>query len=364
MIILPRSPVTERAPPAQTANMRIFATFLVVLVSGCVVDTGGETSPLTPSDPAPPPTPDDVVDPVHASSDVGLYEMAMDDTHVYWVVEGGRPSGAAALRRMPRDGGAIETLYTMPARTYALALDATDVYFAHTTDGTFAGAVWRLPKAGGAPVQLTAAFNPTSIAVDATHVYYSAAVSPPGSVWRIAKSGGGAPELVADDVDNPWDLAVDATHLYVSEMNRGRIVRFPKSTPGAAPEILAAGWVGTGWLAVDDTHVVFGACPTGDCPVAGLYRMRKDGGELTLVHEATWGGSGKVALAPGAIVWGNWVLLDGAAPAQVVVPTGDDGPHAIGVTAAPGQAFLGDFYSGDIYEVRWPTAPGDPQALD
>jgi hypothetical protein len=287
-----------------------------------------------------------------ASTGAGIHELAMDDTDLYWVEDGS--FAGASLRRVPRAGGAIETLHVEPNRVYALALDSTDVYITQTTGEV--GRIVRVPKNGDPAVVVATPFNPLAIALDDDHVYYTEGVSPAGSIWRVAKAGG-APELVADDVDGPYDLAVDGDHVYCTEMNRGRIVRYVKS--GGAPEVLADGWVGTVELAIDDHDVYFSACSSGPCETVGIYIVGKSGGPTDLLSEVTLNVEGKIALSGDAVVWGNWWQLVGGDFEQVRAArqSNSDPTSLMGVAASPGQAFLGDFYTGEIYELGWDDDP-------
>jgi hypothetical protein len=264
---------------------------------------------------------------------------------VYWV-ENGAFDYTSELRRMPRAGGAIETLYSTNAAAHGLAL-GDDAAFLVTTlggSGNYSGTVVRVPKDGTAPTTLTTAFNPTSIAVDGDWVYYNEAASPEGAIRRVATTGGD-PELVVDVADNPYDLAAQAGVLYYSEMNVGRMMRV---VPGEQPTELAAGWIGTVWMAVDATHVYFCGCETGECAEPRLYRVPLDGGETELLATGTRN-EGKIAVTDGAVLWGEWfVPLDGTEPTKLL-HSGTDGMLVIGVAAAGDDLYAADYYSGAIY---------------
>jgi hypothetical protein len=73
------------------------------------------------------------VEPLTDAAGLSPWMVAVDDSHVYWttlgVLDGSGRSGA--LRRVPREGGAVETLYT-PSQAGPLggvALDGEHVYF-------------------------------------------------------------------------------------------------------------------------------------------------------------------------------------------------------------------------------------------
>lgn len=302
-----------------------------------------------PKDPPDPPAPEPgQPGPVEsfATSNASVSEMALDSTHVYWVVDG-TFGQQGEVWRADRATGHAEVLAVVAERVYSLALDETHVYFVQTTSqvDNGGGSVLRVPKEGG-PVEtlVTAFWNPTSVAVDDTHVYYTVAVSPDGEVRRVPKSGG-EPETVLTDVDNPWDIAVDATHLYVSEMNRGRVIR--QSKLGGAVEEIASGWVGTGWLGLGESDVYFYACNTGPCEPVDLYAVPKAGGTASSLFETAPLGTGKVAPTSRFVQWGTWfVPLDGKPAVQLVENAPDSAVSA--VAADENAIYLANFHTGEI----------------
>src|SRR5690606_32817646 len=93
----------------------------------------------------------------------GIYEMALDDTHLYWITDG--IYGPSQLWRADRLTAESELLVESTERVYALTLDDTHVYFTETANGLNApdsGRVLSVSKAGGTPQVLTTADDPTS----------------------------------------------------------------------------------------------------------------------------------------------------------------------------------------------------------
>lgn len=296
------------------------------------------TKPTEPGQPGPANT--------FATSNPGVAEMVLDATHVYWVVDG-TFGKQGEIWRADRVTAHSEVLAVVGERVYSLALDETHVYFVQTTAAVDngGGSVLRVPKEGGSLETLVTAFwNPTSVAVDDTHVYYTVAVSPDGEVRRVPKAGG-APETVLTDVDNPWDIAVDATHLYVSEMNRGRIIR--QSKLGGALQELASGWIGTGWLGLGENDVYFYACNTGACTPSSFYSVPKSGGTFQLLFESSTGG-GKVAPTARFVQWGSWFVPLDAKPAIELVQAPAD-TVVSAVAADEDSIYLANFHTGEIF---------------
>ena len=302
-------------------------------------DPGVEPPPTVP----PPPTHPTVAEPsVFVQATPGIYEMALDATHLYWVTDG--IFGPSEVWRADRATAQREHLVTSDLRVYALAIDETHVYFGETAGET--GNVIRVPKAGGATQTVVAAAdNPISIAVDETHVYFPRAFSPDGMVLRAPKEGG-VPELVVADVDNPWDFAVDETHLYVSEQNRGRVIRVPKT--GGDAEVLASGWLGTGWIAVGGGNAYFQTCAVGSCQPAALRSVAAEGGGVFELLESPEQ-PGKVAFGGAYVLWGSWfVPLDETAPTHLLATAKPDAV-TVGVAGDETAVFVADHPTGTIF---------------
>jgi hypothetical protein len=303
---------------------------------------------LPPPPPPPPPPGSTSVSDVRtfAEATPGIYEMELDETHLYWVTDG--IFGPSQVWRANRENAAMELLATSAGRVYALAIDEAHVYFVETFETAFVGggSVLRVPKSGGGVQTVVAGLdNPTSVAVDDTHVYFTRAFSPDGEVQRAPKTGGQAEVLLAD-VDNPWDIAVDATHLYVSEMNRSQILRAPKT--GGEREVLASGWLSTGWMAVGPAGVYFATCSVGTCAPAMLRSVPLAGGDVTLLHESSYDVT-KVAFGGDYVLWGRWfVPLDGSAVTELLGAIAEE-IATVGVAGDDRAVFFADHPSGKIF---------------
>lgn len=266
--------------------------------------------------------------------------MDVDATHLYWV-QAGMFNHVARVRRMPLEGGPVETLLTVSATVYSIDVADGFVYAASTTGGPdYEGHIYRVPVAGGEATIIASGFNPTSVSVDDFWVYYSEGISPGGRIWRV-RTTGGTPQVVVDDVDSPWDLVADGGTVFYSEMNRGRMMSV---VPGHNPTVLASGWVSTVWMTVDSTAVYFSACSTGMCVSSDLMRVARDGGDAEWLW-ADLGNESKLAVVDGKLVWGSRLVPTVGGSAQ---PLGGDGTM-IAVTASPTHAYFGDWMSGKIY---------------
>jgi hypothetical protein len=151
-------------------------------------------------------------------------EVMADESHVYWTVM--PPLGATGtgeIRRLPVDGGAVETFEASASIPIRLVGGADAVYwFAAPTTGLFApsGSLFAKPKGGGATVTLAAAGSFRDMAADDRFVYWSEAdraISLDPIIKKVPVAGGAAVpfaaaapgmvdarSLVADDRDLYW----------------------------------------------------------------------------------------------------------------------------------------------------------------
>lgn len=158
--------------------------------------------------------------------------LAVDDTHVYWADQRSEPNdggpGRGMIRRMPKDGGAPETLVESDAVPLELALDDTNVYW---TDHRFAAAAIRsMPKdAVDASATTLLTFDgglPFGITLDPTHVYWTESKI----LGRVAKAGGAAETLASYEFGPFVAPASDDGGVYFSRLDVGAIG--PHGRPG------------------------------------------------------------------------------------------------------------------------------------
>ena len=146
--------------------------------------------------------------PAGSSPLYGSGRFAVDATSVYG-------SDGSTIGKTPISGGATITLASGQNGVARMAVDATNVYWTATNDGT----VMKAPIDGsGPPVALAVLQNyPTGIAVDATSVYWTnhtgAASCAAGAVMKVP-IGGGTPVALATDQPSADGIAVDAANVY------------------------------------------------------------------------------------------------------------------------------------------------------
>lgn len=185
--------------------------------------------------------------------------LAVDGARVFWVEFGTSPRVASVAR----SGGDVATVAAGDAQ--ALAIDATHVYWISA-----AGAVLRVGKVGGTPEPVAAGSGAGPLVVDDARVYWTT-----GDILYAPKTGGGP--LGRIKTDGATSLALDATHLYFTSIV-GDVFRVDRSgdAPGPPARVLTSRIGGRG-IAVDEASVFFVAA---DDTSPFLARAPKTGGEL------------------------------------------------------------------------------------
>jgi hypothetical protein len=193
--------------------------------------------------------------------------LALDDTFAYWTVSDG------TVMRVPKDGSAAPVvLLTLgpsplspngPPTPVGIAVGSDRVFFTASLDKATineldSGELASIPKAGDAATTLAPAENtPWAVALDATTVYWTDNNEDGGAV-RSVPLGGGAPANVVGGLDSPANLAVLGDMLYFDAPGNpvfadGGISKVPKQ--GGAPVIVADNLPGPTAMALDDVCV-------------------------------------------------------------------------------------------------------------
>lgn len=121
--------------------------------------------------------------------------LAVDDSHVYWT------TGDGKVQRVPKVGGAVETLASDQDSPGAVTVDATSVFWINEAGGK----VMRVPKdASEDPKMLFKADGLRSIALDEHSMYLSRKLKK-GEIRKSDKEGG-SPLTLAADQPHPTDI--------------------------------------------------------------------------------------------------------------------------------------------------------------
>lgn len=237
------------------------SSFLVfaLLVSGCggLVDddlaSSGDPS-AEPSDSGTTSTPvcsDRSLKPIATISSTAV-AVATDTAFAYLALRGSSGDHDGSIVKVPLAGGSPITISSGDESPMGLALDAGSVYFTSGGSGHSAGVVTRVGKDGSAKTVLARGLEwPNGIAVDDAAVYWAEGGNGDGSaepdgrvgarVMRLDK-GSGVVLPLAIRQRNPESVAVDATHLYWTNSGgaaglSGGVMRVLKT--GGTPQILA-----------------------------------------------------------------------------------------------------------------------------
>jgi hypothetical protein len=195
--------------------------------------------------------------------------LVLDDTYVYFGDDVG-------IKQVPKDGGTVVTLAPGYDST-KLAVDDSYVYW---TEWTLVGddAIRRVPKVGGAVQTIVSGgtlADPWGIAVDDSYVYWTEQDS--GKARRVAKTGGTILDLVPTQTDyEAGSIAVNDTHVYWTDTTSaedGRLRRVPKA--GGDVDDLALGLFGPKGVNLSASHVYWGT-------YYGVWRLPLEAGGVAV----------------------------------------------------------------------------------
>lgn len=227
-------------------------------------------------------------------ADAFVFPLAIDATHVYYIDD-----FDLTLYRVPKEGGPRLMLASLRSvLVTSMVMDATDVYLATIPD-TFTstpppGSISVVSKQGG--TRRTVASNvivPTSLEVDATHVYWVSAgtinfetetILADGKIERIRKDGTGR-EALAQSLSGPVSLVLDANDVFFSESgvgtgNSSRGVRRVAKSGGSVTQVQSTHVADVITQSTTDIYF-YGA--SGDFQQSGIFRVPKGGGSVQLV---------------------------------------------------------------------------------
>ncbi len=209
--------------------------------------------------------------------------IALDATRIYWIDAGDAVTGMGSVRSVSKCGGPVQTLASGLYYPTSLGVNAATVFWADAGDSghSVLGGIFAVPAAAGAVATLVSEYDSMRVAVDAQSVYWTNPAM--ASVERVPQAGGAA-TTIASETHGPESIALDDTHVYWTAA--GSVLRAPKA--GGAPVTLASGTTLAYGLAVDGTYA--------------YYQAGDGSGYGTLTRVAIDGSGGPpLALAPTAV---------------------------------------------------------------
>lgn len=182
-------------------------------------------------------------------------DLAVDATHVYYVVDETSSNGADGIWRVERGGGPPEQVFPNEPPIKHLVVDATHIYF------TQEYIVKKVPKAGGSAVELyhgDSLDHIQGIALEGDTLYWTtrAGALNDGFIRSVGVDGTGFVGLLAiGSGTNPMDLGVNATSIIWANAQSHEVVSMP--IEGGAMTPLASNLGAPEEVALNATHVCF-----------------------------------------------------------------------------------------------------------
>jgi hypothetical protein len=247
---------------------------------------------------------------VLASDQASPSSQALDSSRLYWTTIGTRDAqdnsrNDGAVQAVSLKSGELTTLASNRSSPRALAINATHAYWLESSGTGSAGAVWRVPLAGGDPEQLASALPMIDgLAVDESYVYLLTEDTPNttttgSAVQRMPNDGSAQPERLFDVEGHGGGLYVDATGLCWA--NSDKVGTASKDGTDAHVLSTSAAAIGNGlYMAVDASIIYWTDSDSADL-IASVPRA---GGDAhVLVQETTWDTAG-IALDRDSVYWG------------------------------------------------------------
>ena len=198
-----------------------------------------------------------------------------------------------------------------------VVVDATTAYWTNQNGGQVMAAPL---EGGGAPRVLAEKQHPYAIAIDATHVYWAKNLSrQTGSVMRVPKTGGPA-QTIADKQGTPYGLTIVGDSLYWVNAEDGTIMR--AALDGKNRKVLASGQMQPTALASDGRSLFWIHTKAG----SEIRKVSLDGGAPATVATVSMGNPQVVVADRTRVYWANQhrgtieaASVDGGAPADVII---------------------------------------------
>lgn len=268
--------------------------------------------------------------------------------------EGGAPATSTSTSSTSSSGSGLTQLATLES-PFGIALDDDWVYVTAFGFSPGTGKVVKLPKNGGAPVELvTGISEPTFIALDDTRVYFTHGWTD-DQLASVSKQGGPVETILISSVSTPCSgIAADAKRVYCVEYSSaGTIKAFDKGST-VPVEIGAAGPYPHG-LVVDDDSFYWLLEGSGD-----VHKMPKNGGPTTVFASLGTAGIWRLEQDANNIYWSAVVSQPSPFVSGVRSVPKSGGPVTL-LAEEPQEWMI--LVGVDDNNVYWATDSGDSGAV-
>jgi hypothetical protein len=177
--------------------------------------------------------------------------LAIDATNIYFTTA---ILTSGQVGSVPKSGGNPKIIAMSQDRPTSIAVDATTLYWANAGP---AGEIVALPLGSNSLLLLSnGEAGLASIALDTTTVYYTevGAGGPTGGSVKSVSKTGMVGQVLATGLNLPREIAVDATNVYFTSQVAGDVYKMPIAPPGT-PTVIASGQTGVRGIALDATRV-------------------------------------------------------------------------------------------------------------
>jgi hypothetical protein len=171
------------------------------------------------------------------------YEVLVDGDNLYFSAQGNPPAANGGLYRMPKSGGTVVPLAEHRVAANEMCVDDTYIYWADNSyQGTPGASIQRLPKVGGSPEQVVSGEQQiVDVRTFQGQLYWMTAGTVAGNYadGMIVRSGldGSSRTVLVTGINQPsYELGVTSQKLYFG--SRGDLTVLSAPLAGGTPQVI------------------------------------------------------------------------------------------------------------------------------